>query len=599
MNDRPIVVVNCGGQTAHLVTSRFRTLGFAVRFVGARARVDSFADAAGVVLSGGPRSVYEPGSPQPDPAILSLGKPVLGLCYGHQWIAHQAGGTVKRGSIGEYGRAKVWVNQTCGLLLADLEGVFPVWMSHGDTVTAVPPGYLSAAWSQECEIAAMVKEEGQIFSLQFHPEVSHTAHGDTMLRRFAELSGASSWSLEEYVVSLREAVQQHVGTDSVLMLASGGVDSTVAVRWLQDLLGPDRVTAFLIDTGLLRQNEVNTCLANFARAGITDVVVIEAAAEFLAALQGVRDPQAKRRIFIKGYERVALATWQERRTRDERREKLGQGTLYPDYIESGGAKDEEADEIKEHHNLGPTMKVLKAEGNLVEPWLGLYKNEVRIIGADLGIPADILKRRPYPGPGLAIRILCGEEELQGNEEQLPGVSVPHRILPIRSVGVQGDGRTYRQAVVLYPERECEVTEAHWQLATDIPNRVPTINRVLVCLSSTAPQPLVVTPEDVTPERVSLLREADALVEKLIQQWGELDDDIWQFPVVLLPVGLTPGGQSIVLRPVRSVNAMTAEAARLPQALLKFLSKGLLALPGRIQMVFYDLSSKPPATIEWE
>jgi GMP synthase (glutamine-hydrolysing) len=283
---------------------------------------------------------------------------------------------------------------------------------------------------------------------------------------------------------------------------------------------------------------------------------------------------------------------------------LGQGTIYPDTIETGATK--HADKIKTHHNRVEAIQRMIEQGLIIEPLKDLYKDEVRQLGEELGLPHEFVQRHPFPGPGLGVRILCAEQSVMvssSNHDGLPAfdglklTTLPHAVLPVQSVGVQGDGRTYRHALVLFAEEPCDPPEEYWKLAVSIPNTNPDFNRVLLCTSQSAVTDFVLMPGSVTRDRADLLREADAIVHDEMVS-AKLYDSIWQFPVVLLPCGITAGGQSIVLRPIGSTDAMTADAIRLPLVVLRNMTERIMALPG-IDAVFVDMTSKPPATIEWE
>ncbi len=601
-----IVILDSGGQYAHLIGNRVRRLGAFSEIRIAETKAEDLRGAAGIILSGGPQSVYEEGSPQPDPAIFELGIPVLGICYGHQWVAHALGGAVKPGKIKEYGHADLNIVTPESVLFRGLPLRFGVWMSHGDEVADLPPGFSTLASSDTCTIAAMGDEERRIFGVQFHLEVTHTQHGMEILKRFVDLCEPAPWSMEGFAKRIGQEIAQTVGDRRVFMLVSGGVDSSVAFTLLNDVLGVDRVQGLLVDTGLMRKNEVRNIRQAFDRLGITNLQIADASEEFFRNLKGIYDPEEKRRIIGQTFLDVQKRVSEEMglgmvgspsagsgQTSQSDVWMLGQGTIYPDTIETKGTK--HADHIKTHHNRVAAIQAMIEKGLVIEPLKDLYKDEVRALGEELGLPSDFVWRHPFPGPGLGVRILCAQE--LSLPKEIGTVDLPHLVLPVRSVGVQGDGRTYRHAVALFGEHPSEVPHAYRAMATTIPNAIPAFNRVLFCSSHTAPPPLIFTPGYLTRERADLLREADAVVDEELRR-ADLYSVIWQFPVVLLPFGTKEGGESIVLRPVESQEAMTASAAPLPPALLRRITDRLLALPG-IDMVFLDLTSKPPATIEWE
>ena len=603
-----IAVLDFGGQYAHLLARRVRECGAYSAIYLPDTPIEELKGAVGIILSGGPQSVYDSESPQANSGILALGIPVLGICYGHQWIAHVLGGKVQQGLTKEYGRVEVRKVGTVGKVgtVATMRGVqcrlleecpeeFVVWMSHGDTVTELPMGFRCAASSAHCKVAVMADERRRIFGLQFHPEVTHTEHGQSILQNFVGLCDVSPWSSVSALEDIEKYVRKYVGDRNVFMLVSGGVDSTVAFTLLNRVLGPERVHGLFIDTGLMRKGEVAAVQKSLSGLGYNNLHVEDASDEFFRALAGVIDPEEKRRIignvFLDVQQRVS-----ERMELTTDQWLLGQGTIYPDTIETGGTT--HADHIKTHHNRVASIQQMIKEGKVIEPLKDLYKDEVRCLGKMLGLLYELVWRQPFPGPGLGVRILCSGGMCKGQAcHGEPVLSVPYVVLPVRSVGVQGDERTYRQAVALFSDHPCHICDEHWRFARDIPNGNAHFNRVLLCISHCDPQAIQLTPTFVTRETADLLREADTLVDCMVHR-HRLSAAIWQFPVVLLPFGTHLGGRSIVLRPVASLEAMTAEAFHLPSLFLEEVTLSLLGVPG-IDMVFYDLTSKPPGTIEWE
>jgi len=606
-----IVVLDFGGQYAHLIARRVRECGAYSEILPPDTPAATLKGVAGIILSGGPQSVYADASPQADRAIFDLGVPILGICYGHQWLAHALGGKVQPGKTKEYGSTALTVHGLTSTLFQGAPEHMTVWMSHGDTVISLPAGFAVAASSQDCAIAAMEDPIRKIYGVQFHLEVVHTPLGKEILCHFVQdICKAPLWSLESYAQEISEQIVREVRNKKVFMLVSGGVDSTVAFTLLNKTLGPARVFGLLIDTGLMRKNEAREMHDALAKLGYENLHVENASEEFFQNLHGVCDPEEKRRIigqtFLDVQQRVAAqlpfdglepAPAKPERSEGEAGWILGQGTIYPDTIETGGTQ--YADQIKTHHNRIEQIQRMIEEGRVIEPLKELYKDEVRRLGEELGLPHALVWRHPFPGPGLAVRILCcrDEEARAGIINPEPRVPVPHAALPILSVGVQGDSRTYRAALALFTPPPHTPRDIHWDLATRIPNELPAYNRVLLCLTCTTPSHIVSSALFLTHERAELLREADAIVDQEMRRTG-LYETVWQFPVVLLPVGAHPGGQSLVLRPVESTEAMTANAARLPENVLIRITERLVKLPG-IDFVFDDLTSKPPATIEWE
>ena len=541
-------------------------------------------DRIGLIISGGPDSVYENDSARIDPAILSSNSAVLGICYGQQLMAYNLGGHVRKGDKGEYGLA-VLHRIKPHALFDGLNGDSQVWMNHRDQVESVPPGFEILAGTETCSIAAMAHRERPLLSVQFHPEVVHTTEGRRILSNFVfGVCGCKKdWNPKDRIGPLEEEIRTVAGDRNVFFFVSGGVDSTVAYTLCLRALGADRVYGIYVDTGLMRDGETAYVSRLFEQLGATAFHVEEAEGEFLGALEGVYDPEKKRHIigeqFVAVQERV-LSTGHFL----DGRWILGQGTIYPDTIESGGTA--RADVIKTHHNRVAGIQKLIETGRIIEPLASFYKDEVREIGAELEIPSEFLHRHPFPGPGLAIRCLCSETEVP--VERLD----PGWLLPIRSVGVQGDSRSYRSVLALEKLPDDE-------LATTLVNRMwETINRVVGVVSlRTAISEMRSTRGTLTPERLARLRHADAIVRRLSEASG-FEREVWQFPVVLIPLGIDQTPDSIVLRPIHSVDGMTAQVVRMRDELLRRMADELLLVDG-ICGIFYDLTHKPPGTIEWE
>jgi GMP synthase (glutamine-hydrolysing) len=591
---RGIVILDFGGQYAHLIASRVRRFGAFAEIRPPETPAKELKGAAGIILSGGPQSVYEPGSPQADPKIFDLGVPVLGLCYGLHWMTQTLGGEVKAGTTKEYGRTPIRIEGN-GSILRDCGESCVVWMSHGDEAARLPEGFVRIATSDACVNAAFADESRKFYAFQFHPEVTHTEHGFDMLKRFVDLCNAEPWSMTGYAERIADEIRKEVGDRKVFMLVSGGVDSTVAFTLLNDVLGAKRVQGLLVDTGLMRKGEVAMIRDAFDRLGITNLHIEDAAEEFFGNLKDVYAPEEKRQIIGNTFLAVQKRVSEDMGLVMDDGWMLGQGTIYPDTIETGATK--HADKIKTHHNRVEAVQRMIERGLVIEPLKDLYKDEVRQLGEELGLPHALVWRHPFPGPGLGVRILCAAAPEPTSDVTLT-LDVPHQVLPVRSVGVQGDGRTYRHAVSLFTEDPFTPPESYHALSVSIPNANPRVSRVLLCLSHSQPTQAVFTPGYLTRERADLLREADAIVNEELAADEALSKRIWQFPVVLVPFGTSDGGQSVVLRPVESIDAMTANAAGLPPDVLRRITERILALAG-IDSVYLDLTSKPPGTIEWE
>jgi len=516
-----ILILDFGAQYTQLIARRLRETnvyceihpydvgdGF-VRSFGAR----------GVVLSGGPESVTARDAPRAPAAVFELGVPVLGICYGMQTMAAQLGGAVEASRTREFGYAEVRARGHT-TLFRDIEdrrnaeghGLLDVWMSHGDKVIELPRGFVLAGSSSACAIAAMADESRRFYGVQFHPEVTHTRKGAAILARFAhDICGCGhDWNMRDYAGEAVDSIRAKVGDGQVLLGLSGGVDSSVAAALLHRAIG-SRLVCVFVDHGLLRQNEAEQVMDTFATHLGVRVVHVDAGDEFLAALAGVTDPEQKRkiigRLFVDVFQREAAKLagigW------------LAQGTIYPDVIESASAKGNKAHTIKSHHNVGGLPETLHLK--LLEPLRELFKDEVRKLGLELGLPREMVYRHPFPGPGLGVRIL-GEvrrewadllrradaifiEELRaaresGGQTWYDGVAQAFAVfLPIRSVGVMGDGRTYEHAVALRAVQTTDFMTAHWaplphdllaKISSRITNEVRGINRVVYDVSSKPP-----------------------------------------------------------------------------------------------------------------
>jgi GMP synthase (glutamine-hydrolysing) len=506
-----VVILDFGSQFTRLIARRLRELGSFSAIVPAnapRAEIERYQPKA-LVFSGGPASVYDEAAPRPDDAVLSMGLPILGICYGMQYLCLALGGSVERTGKAEYGKANLY-NAT-GQLFAGLPPEPMVWMSHGDSVTRLPDGFQVAASTHDTPLAAVEHPKSQIYGLQFHPEVVHTPQGATILANFLDIAGCSrDWNAEHIVSELIHDVRERVGGDKVMLAVSGGVDSSTLALLLAEAIG-HQLTAVFIDHGLLRSGEREEVEAALTPLGEGRLRVIDAKAEFLQALSGLSDPEQKRkavgREFIRAFEREARAL------ASEGYKFLAQGTLYPDVIESAGMPG--AANIKSHHNVGGLPDDLQFE--LLEPFRLLFKDEVREIAKVLALPEAIRTRHPFPGPGLSIRVL-GE---------------------------------------------------------------------------------------VTEQKLDIARRVDQIFISGLREFN-LYDQTWQALAVLTPlrsVGVMGDGRTyaylVALRAVTSVDGMTADWARLPQDFLEVISNRIVNQVSEVNRVVYDITSKPPATIEWE
>ncbi len=518
---QPVLVVDFGAQYAQLIARRVREAGVYSEIVphSITAAEVQAKNPVGIVFSGGPSSVYEPGSPTLDPGILELGIPVFGICYGFQVMAQALGGTVAQTGGREYGATDVTLATTSHPLVAGQPAAQTVWMSHGDQVSQAPEGFTVVASTEATPVAAFANDERRLYGVQWHPEVKHSEYGQDVLEKFLhDCAGIpADWNSESVIEAQVASIQAQVGTGRVICGLSGGVDSAVAAAIVHKAVG-DQLVCVFVDHGLLRQDERRQVEEDYVKATGIRLVTVDAREQFMNALAGVSDPETKRKIigreFIRTFEQAERDLIAEAAADGEPIKFLVQGTLYPDVVESGGGSG--TANIKSHHNVGGLPEDLQFE--LVEPLRALFKDEVRAIGRELGLPHEIVGRQPFPGPGLGIRIV-GE---------------------------------------------------------------------------------------VTEERLDLLREADAIVRHELSAAG-LDDEIWQCPVVLLAdvrsVGVMGDGRTyghpIVLRPVSSEDAMTADWTRLPYDLLAKISNRITNEVAGVNRVVLDVTSKPPGTIEWE
>ncbi|MEU3572655.1 glutamine-hydrolyzing GMP synthase [Kitasatospora sp. NPDC036755] len=517
----PVLVVDFGAQYAQLIARRVREARVYSEIVPSSMPVAEMLakNPKAIILSGGPSSVYEEGAPQIDRSVFEAGVPVFGMCYGFQLMAKHLGGTVDNNGAREYGRTPLTVSRTGSTLFEGVPAQHSVWMSHGDACSAAPEGFAVTASTDLVPVAAFENDEARLYGVQYHPEVLHSDHGQQVLEHFLYRGAGISptWTTGSVVDEQIALIREQVGNKRAICGLSGGVDSAVAAALVNKAIG-DRLTCVYVDHGLMRKGETEQVEKDFVAATGVQLKVVDASERFLNALKGVSDPEEKRKIigreFIRVFEQAQAEIVAEAGEQGESVDFLVQGTLYPDVVESGGG--EGTANIKSHHNVGGLPEDLQFQ--LVEPLRKLFKDEVRMVGQELGLPEEIVQRQPFPGPGLGIRIV-GE---------------------------------------------------------------------------------------VTKERLDLLRDADAIAREELTAAG-LDREIWQCPVVLLAdvrsVGVQGDGRTyghpIVLRPVSSEDAMTADWSRLPYDVLAKISTRITNEVRDVNRVVVDVTSKPPGTIEWE
>jgi GMP synthase (glutamine-hydrolysing) len=600
-----IAILDFGSQYTHLITKRIREFNCLAKIYPSDVDARKLKDAVGIILSGGPQSVFDKESPKPDEKIFKMGLPILGLCYGHQYLAHYFGGKVESGKHQEYGPADLLVKENSNIL-KNIKKKSKVWMSHGDAVTTLPNNFKIIGTTKNCPIAAMANEKENIFGIQFHPEVDHSEEGQTIIKNFVLniCQTKQNWKINNVVSEIKKTIKKQVGKKKVLVLVSGGVDSNVAFTLLTKTLGKKRVTGLYIDTGFMRQNESAKIVRNYKKIGLDNLEVIDASEYFYEKLKNVFDPEEKRNIIGKAFLHTKEIATKELKL-DAREWMLGQGTIYPDIIESGGTKN--ADKIKTHHNRVDAIEEMIARGMVIEPLADFYKFEVRLIGKLLGLPKSLVDRHPFPGPGLAIRCLCWNQKsldnnLKNKEKKVKQYcrkyypNIKNKLLPIKSVGVQGDNRTYAHPLIVWGETNWKKLNSFSNGTT---NSLSNVNRVLLHLNPSDKPRFKEVSENLflTPERINILRQIDDIVMKFIRR-EKLYNKIWQVPTVLIPITDKSGKESIVLRPIITRDAMTLHFAKINKRLLKKLTKEILAT-GNVSNVFYDITNKPPGTIEWE
>ncbi|MCO4782099.1 MAG: glutamine-hydrolyzing GMP synthase [Candidatus Cloacimonetes bacterium] len=593
-----IAILDFGGQYAHLIATRLRSFGVYTNNFDCDVSVDQLKNVQGIVLSGGPQSVFAEDALTMDSRIFELGVPVLAICFGHQLTSQMLGGVVSKGQKGEYGPAQLEL-LTDSDLFKSVAKTSRVWMSHFDEVTKVPTGFEVSASTSDCKIAAMEDKSRKIYGIQFHPEVIHSKEGTKILGNFVDIcKQRNTWDLGSFIDDQCKLIQEKVADKKVFLLVSGGVDSSVAFALLEKALGEERVFGVFMDNGLLRYKEREKVQSSMKKAGFDNLHTEVCQDYFLDNLSNQFEPEAKRKIIGNSFLEVQKQIV-ARLDLNPEKWLLGQGTIYPDTIESGGTKNSHL--IKTHHNRVPEIQKLIDAGKVIEPLADLYKDEVREVGRKLGLSNDMVDRHPFPGPGLGVRILCSDFTGNGVLSETKVHDLDVQILSIKSVGVQGDERTYKHPAVIYEQEQKLDWDNLDQISVKLVNESDQVNRVVYCLSHKSKQSFKAKESYVTKDRIIKLQKADLIAQEILHDYEQVENPetkVWQFPVVLLPLVTSAGDECIVLRPIWSQEAMTAEFARLPQVVLKKMSDEILKIDG-IGAVFFDLTHKPPGTIEWE
>lgn len=637
MSRSKIVVLDFGSQYAHLIAKRFRMLGYYSEIALPSTDISVFENCKGIVFSGGPSSVYDEKVPEFNSEILNLDIPILGLCYGHYIVQLGYNGKVGKQETGEFGFATLNINEKLkSPLFEGIEHQQQVWMSHQDGVLKLGDGFEVLGSTKDCKYAATQNLEKKRFSLQFHCEVKDTPCGDRIFQNFANYCGMEkNWDHETVLQIILENIKKDAGDKNVLLFLSGGVDSTITFALLNKALGQKRVLGLHIDNGFMRKNESAEVAAAYKKFGFSNFITEDASESFLKAIAGLTDPQKKRMAVGENFITVYNEVISKQKLDDNWL--LAQGTLYPDIIESGGTKN--SNTIKTHHNRVDGIQKLIEKGLIIEPIRELYKDEVRAIGYKLGLPEQLIMRHPFPGPGLSINVLCydgkswsqkDEEEYAAAKKELAEVTLDmfcanctanlkRDVLPVRSVGVQGDFRTYRFPAILDfgPAKDGE-----WANRTDaakigmrhfpnkrekieacssaITNKTRFINRTCIKLyqkQGVKNEDLKLQESYCDRRRLDQLREVDNIVLKELRKaiWY---DKIFQHLTIDLPFATSADRATFVLRPVVSEDVMTARFAMIPKEILGKIVEQIAALPF-VDALYFDATNKPPATFGWE
>jgi GMP synthase (glutamine-hydrolysing) len=597
---KKIAVLNAGGQYCHLIARKIRELGVYAEIMDFNASPKELKQTSGVILSGGPDSVYSPDSPKVSKELFDSGIPVLGICYGHQLMAKMLGGEVKPSKTREYGIANMRIEKN-NSIFDGLGQNQTIWMSHGDSVEKLPDGFEVLSSSENCKITSMANSKKSLYGLQFHPEVSHTINGRDMLKNFVFSIckiKEKAWKPKNNIASLINEIKSKADGRKVFFFVSGGIDSTVAFILCVKALGKDNVKGVYVDTGFMRKDETNVTIEDFRRLGLDNIDVIDESSRFINILKDEYDPEKKREIIGKHFVNIKNEEFNKIEAGNDLWV-LGQGTIYPDTIESGCST--YSSKIKTHHNRVEEIVKLLHDKKVIEPLAEFYKDEVRVLAEALGLPKNIVNKEPFPGPGLSVRCICSPEEKPVQEStELTNVLSKHGlkgfIAPVKTVGVQGDYRSYKDIAVIYNNIPFSNLV---NISSEITNNISTINRVayIVKTKESNPDKMMIHERSINNDRLGLLKEADYIVRNFVEENKRNLPEIWQFPIIIFPLGCN-GNESIALRPILSTDGMTAKFAEINKTLLEQAAQRILKLNG-ISTVLYDITNKPPATIEWE
>ncbi|MDD5812548.1 MAG: glutamine-hydrolyzing GMP synthase [Treponema sp.] len=626
MSREKIVVLDFGSQYAHLIAKRFRMLGYYSEIALPSADVSTFENVKGIVFSGGPSSVYDEKVPEFNSKILDLEIPILGLCYGHYIVQQGYNGKIGKAAVGEFGFSTLELNDKVKCpLFEGIEKIQQVWMSHQDGVFELGDGFETVGSTKDCKYAATQNLEKKRFSLQFHCEVKDTPCGNQIFENFAKYCEMSqNWDQDTVLQIILEQIKTQAEGKNVLLFLSGGVDSTITFALLNKALGQDRVLGLHIDNGFMRKNESKNVDIAYRKFGFENFIVEDASESFLKAIAGLSDPQKKRMAVGENFITVRNEVVAKQHL-DEDKWLLAQGTLYPDIIESGGTKNSHT--IKTHHNRVQGIQDLIARGLIIEPIRDLYKDEVRAIGKKLGLDDELVMRHPFPGPGLSINVLCNDgkswtskddEELAAAKKELEEIKLDmfcahctqdlkRTVLPVRSVGVQGDFRTYRFPALLtfknegngfyhFPGKREKIEEC----SSTITNAAKLLNRTCIKLyqkPSVKDEDLKLQEGFCDKRRLDQLREVDNIVLTELHKSGWYNK-IFQHLTIDLPYASAEDKATFVLRPVISEDVMTARFAMLPEELLYTIVHKIAELDF-VDALYFDATNKPPATFGWE